>query len=560
MQSFCCEKSKEHFSLSPFELALRKKLNAPLPLTHPKVTFQNLLAFWQHFAIHRRKCDLSGKDIISVFPEDCAYPVWHRDDWIKHANPPSSEVNFSRPFFEQLWELFQTCPIPHNLGLANENCDYTDDWWYSKNCYLSHSGLECEDCHYCYRVYKCRDCQYCVFAFYCELCRDLINCWNCFSVLQGFYSKNCRDSAFLFDCRNCEHCLFCWNLRNKKYCFENKQLTKSEYLKIRAQHDFSSFAVYEKGKERFQKILTSQALWKALEVEKSEHSSGAYIENTKNCYNCYFIHESEDCVTFMRGMTLKDSLECIGCFDAQLVYHSALVQDVCYQIRYCYSILQSKFLEYCGFCFNCKYCFACCGLVGREYCILNRQYSPEEYHTITEKLRKKIADENLVGRFFPPHFAPNSYDESLASFYFPLSREKQLEDGFRLQTLLTKTANGAQALTEIPDHPADAEPTISNKIFWDEEAKRPFQITKFDLQFSKKNLVPLPRSFYIRHIKELFQWMFFNGTLRDTQCAITYKEIQTHLPSFLDGQIVSVQAYLENIDGVTSPAAPKEDA
>ena len=93
-----------------------------------------MLAFFQHFSLYRRRCGFSGESIVSVYDESCPYPVWHRDAWLKHADPPQAVFDFSRPFFEQLWELFQQCPIGHNVGLGSENCEYADDWWYSKNC------------------------------------------------------------------------------------------------------------------------------------------------------------------------------------------------------------------------------------------------------------------------------------------------------------------------------------------------------------------------------------------------------------------------------------------
>ncbi len=224
----------------------------------PQQIFQQLSAFWQHFALYKRKCDKTGKQIVSVFDATCPHPVWHRDEWIKNANPPSADYDSGQPFFDQLWELFQTCPIPHNTGAGNENCEYTDDWWYSKNCYLCHSGLKCEDLSYCFRVLNLRDCQFCVFSFDSELSVDLINCMNCYNVQYAIDSRQCKDSAFLFDCRNCSHCLFCWNLRNKQYCINNEQLTKEQFEKEYAKYDFSSRKVYEEAKETSFRIFSAQ--------------------------------------------------------------------------------------------------------------------------------------------------------------------------------------------------------------------------------------------------------------------------------------------------------------
>src|SRR3989338_7980748 len=137
--------------MNEIEQALYQKFNVTPPAVPTWQIFRCLSAFWQHFALHRRTCDRTGKTIISVFDTDCPYPVWHKDEWMAHADPPTAEYDFNKSFFEQLWSLFRTCPIAHNIGTNNENCEYTDDWWYCKNCYLSHSGIHNEDVHYCYR-------------------------------------------------------------------------------------------------------------------------------------------------------------------------------------------------------------------------------------------------------------------------------------------------------------------------------------------------------------------------------------------------------------------------
>ena len=37
-------------------------------------------------------------------------------------------------------------------------------------------------------------------------------------------------------------------------------------------------------------------------------------------------------------------------------------------------------------CFACKYCFGCVGLRNKSYCILNKQYTKEEYETLVPRI------------------------------------------------------------------------------------------------------------------------------------------------------------------------------
>lgn len=130
-----------NFCFMSSELRIRSLFAMPTLDIPPLKRIQCLGAFFPQWNLYKRLCDKTGKDIISVFRPDCPYPVWHKDEWFKNANPPKAVFDSNQLFFPQAETLFKQCPIPHNSGATNENCEYTDDWWQSKNCYLSHTGL-----------------------------------------------------------------------------------------------------------------------------------------------------------------------------------------------------------------------------------------------------------------------------------------------------------------------------------------------------------------------------------------------------------------------------------
>ena len=530
--------------MSSLELELREKLNVTAdPTRSPIERLRHLFAFWQHFTLHRRKCDKTDKDLISVFAPSCPYPVWNRAVWLEDTARPSAEVNLSKPVFEQFWELFRRCPIPHNTGLSNENCDYTDDWWNSKNCYLSHSGLNCQDLHYCYRTFECKDCRYCVFSFNSEKCSDLLNCHTCTSVNYAYNCRNCVESAFLFDCRNCSDCLMCWNLRNKRYCIRNNEYSAKDYATERAKYDFNSRKTYCAFVEEFERVIQTDAWWRGVEADKCEESSGAYIENTKRCENCYLMSECQDCINVSRALELKDALDAVGSGKSERVANSSLVWENCVDIYNSFHITSCVDLEYCGFCHKCKHCFGCCSLIDKEYYILNKEYSKEDYFKLVAKLKEKIRNERLEGQFFPAHFSPCPYDESLAGFFLPLSIQEQSTLGFRSSEPTEQRRAEYLPSTNIPDTVQEAPEILTQQRFWDEISKKPFQITKFDIKFSRDNVVPLPEQYYIRRIQDHCRWMFYNGTLRETRCAKNNETLFTHLPSKLDSRILSQSEY-----------------
>jgi hypothetical protein len=85
----------------------------------------------------------------------------------------------------------------------------------------------------------------------------------------------------------------------------------------------------------------------------------------------------------------------------------------------------------------------------------------------------------------------------------------------------------------------------TKKIFWDDDAKRPFQIIGNDIILCKELGVALPNCYYIPRLQKNFSWMPYNGALRTTTCAKSGVNIQTSWPSEYDGRILSEEEYLK---------------
>lgn len=546
-----CKISGESFEVSGHEKELRAKFGFGEiePSVLPKYRFRELGAFWPQWNLYKRKSDKSGRPIVSIFRPDCPYPVWHRDEWIESAAPPSRDFDFDRPFFEQAWELFQKCPLPHAFQSNNENCEYTDDWYYSRNCYLCHSGQSNEDCRYSYGCDSIKDVHCGVFSFESELCVDLINSIRCFG---SKFLLNCRgvsDSSFLYDCRDCRNCAFSFNLRNKEYCFGNEQLSKEDFEAKMKEWDFSSHANYEKAKTYFAEMMETRAWHRALQIDQCEDSTGNLIHNCKDCENCYMLSYHENCANVsFSGPQARSCLDSIGTVGSELSFMTSL-PVYCYDARFCFSTSHCRFVQYSAYLQNCKNCFGCCGLVNQEYCIFNKKYSKEEYEKLVPKIIEDMKKTGEWGQFFPPHFAPNPYDESYSGFYFPLSDDEKGD--FRKASSLEKSSMRTAELTEIPDSAKnmsmEQETWLCQQVFWDDKYKRPFSIQKADVDFCKRMNTPLPRTYYVSRMQKNLKWMPFNGELRETCCARSGVKIATNWPAIFDGRILSETEYLKEV-------------
>ncbi|EKD78884.1 MAG: hypothetical protein ACD_41C00234G0001, partial [uncultured bacterium] len=69
--------------------------------------------------------------------------------------------------------------------------------------------------------------------------------------------------------------------------------------------------------------------------------------------------------------------------------------------------------------------FGCTGLRKAEYCILNKQYTEQDYHEIVSKLIKYMRGTGEWGEFFPARYSPFAYNETVAQEYFPLEKTLQ---------------------------------------------------------------------------------------------------------------------------------------
>jgi hypothetical protein len=71
-------------------------------------------------------------------------------------------------------------------------------------------------------------------------------------------------------------------------------------------------------------------------------------------------------------------------------------------------------------------CFGCVGLRNKQYCILNKQYSQEEYANTVAAIIARMQQDGEWGEFFPSPMSPFSYTETVAQERYPLTKEEAL--------------------------------------------------------------------------------------------------------------------------------------
>jgi hypothetical protein len=131
------------------------------------------------------------------------------------------------------------------------------------------------------------------------------------------------------------------------------------------------------------------------------------------------------------------------------------------------------------------------GLKRAKYCILNRQYSKEEYEELVPRIITVMRHASEWGEFYPTILSSHAYNETIAPEYFPLTRGQVLEKGWHWREEDAREYQPASA--ELPDDIHHASDTLSKSTFSCDECKKNYRIISQELELYRKMPVPAPR-------------------------------------------------------------------
>ena len=503
MQKMCayCDTA---FEITDREKTMYGKVGIVIPDICVSCRWRQHMAFWPFGKFRTGNSDLSGEKFITVLPEHARYPIYTAKEWWSDAWDAmdyGQDYDPDRPFFDQFKELQEKVPRPHQQGAQNTDCDWCDDAWESKNCYLSRSTKKAENLLYGYRAVDSKDSIDISHVYTLDQCYDCAYCFSSYSLL---FSKNCRDcleSAFLFDCRNCSHCYMSWNLRGKSYCIENVQYTKEGYEEKMKSINLGSHAGLEKEKNRYAEILKHDAVNKENFNVKTYGSTGTYMTNCNNCTNVFCWEDSENCVNCLRGLKAKDSIDLTGCWLIELSGNNSCCTNA-YNLKYSIWCDGARYSEYCDQCLEADYCFGCVSLRKKKYCILNKQYAKEEYESLKEKIISDMKARGEYGKFPPYSLGLCPYNFSTAAIYFPEAAKEYVEarGGYWEENSDQKIEGMPTA--ELPDLIADTDLSISKQALVCPVTGWRYNIAPAELQFLQRKNIALPRVHFDVRTKE----------------------------------------------------------
>ncbi len=487
-----CLRCQKTFEIDERDQAYYAKRGVPAPKLCPKDRLQRRLSFRNERKLYARKCDASGKTIVSNVRPDAPFPVYHVDEWHKQAHtvPFLEGFDFNRPFFEQYAQLWGKVPRMHKATAGNEeNSEYSNHCGNCRNCYFIFNSEIDEDCMYLKFGERCKDCVDGTNIILSELCYECTNVKNCYNLKFSDDCDGCTDSAFLRNCRGTKNSMFCYGLERQEYCLFNQKYNKEEYQQKIKDYRLDSFEGLENAKQVWQKFSAQWPAIRHIEVS-SENCSGESIYNSKNCLNCYTVTDCEDSRYLVNCADMKDSYDVYSYgMKTALVYESVSIANI-YDIKFCSFCINGNNLEYCESCWACEDCFGCIGLKKAKFCIFNKQYSEEEYKLLLHKIRDHMMKTGEYGEFFPESLSLYPYEDTLAQDYFP--RPVAAQSG--------QVPAGVLSTDQVPDLIKDVSMELANQVFFCPAEQKPFKYQASEIKFYKKVGVAMPRiSFEARY-------------------------------------------------------------
>jgi len=505
-----CQNCKKDFVIEPDDFAFYEKMKVPAPTFCPECRTQRRMTWRNERFLYKRECGLCKKPIVSIYKPQSPYTVYCHKCFRSDAWDPlmyGKEYDFSRPFFNQFNELQRAVPRLYAMVTECVDSEYINGAAWDKNCYLIYASDHDEDSYYSHSIFYCKNVFDCLGVRYGEYS---VGCIDCEKVNNCFHSQDCLDSYNLYFCKNCVNChdcVGCVNLRNRSLCIFNEQYSKEDYEKKLKEMKLSSLTGFNETKKKAHDLFPKFPV-KYYHGKNNLNSSGDYLVHAKNCAHVFDGQELEDCKYLYIVNKVKDSYDGYAIVEnvernLEVISHNSSFS------KFCLSFWSGSYGTYSDTCENCTNTFGCIGLRNKQYCILNKQYTKEDYEKLVQKIINqmdslpyidKAGRVHRYGEYFPSEISPFAYNETVAQEFFPLTMEESLAKKYNWFEQEAKNYKITKQASDIPDDIKDVPYSITTEIIGCEHGGRcndqcitAFKITPQELQFYKMINLPLPR-------------------------------------------------------------------
>jgi len=502
-----CQSCKQKFVVEPDDFAFYEKMAVPPPTWCPDCRAKRRMIFWNQNNLFRKKDTKTGEETFSTYPEEADIKIYEHDYWWSDDWDPieyGMNVDFKKPFLEQLKDLNYKVPWASRSVHDGINSDYTNQASWLKDCYLCFNGNSSENCLYCVGFGELKDSIDLYACHELELCYEVTQSGQSFECFFCKELKDCRNVWLSIDCIDCQDCFGCVNLRHQKYQIFNEQYSEEEYKKKLKELKTGSYKALQKAQAKFKELYLKlpHRYYHGIRNENVVGDHVWYSKNAKYCYEAGGLEDSK----YLQNMSgpVKD------CYDftnwgenSELIYEVVSVGRNNNNLKFCFDCWPAmQKSEYCLNCHSSSNLFGCVGLRSKEYYILNKSYSKEEYELLVEKIKKhmdsmpyKDAQGRVYkyGEFFPPEFSPLAYNETVAIDYFPATKVQVKKMGLMWRDLEEKEFKITITADELPDDIKDTKDSIIDEVIECNGCKKAYRVLDREYEFLKRFNIPLPR-------------------------------------------------------------------
>jgi len=554
-----CQNCKKDFIIEPEDFLFYEKVQVPPPTFCPECRAQRRMMFFNERILYKRRDSKTGKMIFSGFSDDKDLKIYDHTLWWSDAWDPmdyGKNYDFNKPFFSQFLSLLKEVPLASRSFVSPINSDYCNNAGYLKNCYLVFDADNCDDVLYSCMLHKSNNCLDIYYANHIELSYDSFMIWDCSRVFFSSYCDNCFDVYFSKNLTGCSNCFGCMNLRSKKYHIFNKPYSKKDYEEKIKEFNLGSY-------EELQKIIQqTRDFWLKFPIKFREGTnnvnvSGEYIADSKNVISSYDINGCRD-LKFCQ-IIIPPASDCYDYTDwglnAERIYESSMSGRDISRINFCWDCYKTvSDSQYCLQCHNSSHLFACIGLRNKQYCILNKQYTKEEYDELVPKIISHMMDMPYIdkkgrvykyGEFFPVDFSPFGYNETAAQDYYPLSKQEALDRGFSWSDYESDIKYEFSDY-QIPDDIKEVKDDILEKVLKCEVSGKAYRIIPMEFSFYRQMGLSIPRRAPLQRHKDRMAKLL-PRRLYNRQCAKCSKPIETPYAPVRPEIVYCEECYLKEI-------------
>ncbi|EKE26116.1 MAG: hypothetical protein ACD_4C00428G0001 [uncultured bacterium (gcode 4)] len=452
--------------------------------------------------------------------------LYKRDTMITPYNPDFKwklvnleEFENLRLDYDKLWKDYDfNIDFWENYRLLAGNIHYPAFalWWVNENSNYGYNILNVKNWYLCFEVCFCENVAY--SANIKDNCKNVFNSlmvWdnseNIYQSVWIYKSYNVFYSNFIFDSNNiwfstnliwCNECLFCNDLQNQSYCIKNKNYSKDEYIKLKNEI-FSAKKVFLELYKKLQ-LNNSQLI--------SKNSSWKFIIKSDNVENWNFIYNVNNGRNVMFAWTIEwnvNFFDAASCWSPRGNDYYWVISAWAWDNYFCSTdiiwwtnIYYSYYLE------NCSFCLGCIWLKNKTYCILNKEYSKEEWYEIADKIFAQMDKGWILWDFFPWDLNPFYFNDTVAYLLDDsFTKEEVIKDWhlWRDEKIKADISEWVEVIEAKNLDITNYDESILEKVILDSDWNY-YRIIKMEYDFLKKYNLPLPETHWMDRIKLGFRF------------------------------------------------------